>query len=167
MTCLLLISVLTVVAKAMTPCLKKRATDVASLLGVMMTIEIECVVRSQSRLGEGAVWDVLDQALWWVDIKAGLIHRYTPHDGKNDAYDFGQPVGCLARREAGGLIIATGSGLYLFDPKSGARESLVDPEAHLVGNRFNDGGTTCVADSGLARCATMAVHRAPWSLSTI
>lgn len=107
----------------------------------MMTLEIECAVPSQSRLGEGAVWDVQDQALWWVDIKAGLIHCYTPRDGTNAAFDFGQPVGCLARRDSGGLIVAAESGFYLFDPETGAREALVDPEAHLIGNRFNDGGT--------------------------
>ena len=106
-----------------------------------MTLEIECAVPSQSRLGEGAVWDVQDQALWWVDIKAGLIHCYTPRDGTNAAFDFGQPVGCLARRDSGGLIVAAESGFYLFDPETGAREALVDPEAHLIGNRFNDGGT--------------------------
>ena len=104
-------------------------------------LEIECAVPSQSRLGEGAVWDVQDQALWWVDIKAGLIHCYTPHDGTNAAFDFGQPVGCLARRDSGGLIVAAESGFYLFDPETGAREALVDPEVHLIGNRFNDGGT--------------------------
>jgi len=106
-----------------------------------MGIEIEIAVQSHSKLGEGAVWDVQDQALWWVDIKAGLVHRYAPETGDNLTYDVGEPVGCLSRRRAGGLLIATQSGLHFFDPDTGAREALVDPEAALKGNRFNDGAT--------------------------
>ncbi|MEM9221798.1 MAG: SMP-30/gluconolactonase/LRE family protein [Pseudomonadota bacterium] len=96
---------------------------------------------TRSELGEGAVWDVADAALWWVDIKAGFIHRFDPTKGSNETFDFGEPVGCLARRDGGGLIVAAKSGFYLFDPATGAREFLADPEKDQPGNRFNDGGT--------------------------
>lgn len=102
---------------------------------------VECVVPSRSKLGEGAVWDVGDQALWWVDIIAGLIHRYDPVTGENRSVDFGEPVGCLARREAGGLVVAAKSGFWFYDPDTGAKEKLSDPEEHLPDNRFNDGTT--------------------------
>ena len=65
-----------------------------------MTVEIDIAVSSPARLGEGAVWDTEDACLWWVDIKAGLIHRFDPATGVNSSFDFGQPVGCLARRAA-------------------------------------------------------------------
>ena len=104
-------------------------------------VAIECVVPSRSQVGEGAVWDAEDAALWWVDIKAGLIHRHDPASGANEVYDFGEPVGCLARRDAGGLIVAARTGFHFYDPQTGARRSLADPEAHLPGNRFNDGTT--------------------------
>ena len=38
-----------------------------------MMVSIDCVVPSRSRLGEGAIWDVDDARLWWVDILS-LIH---------------------------------------------------------------------------------------------
>lgn len=104
-------------------------------------MQIDCVVPSRSQTGEGAVWDVGDQVLWWVDIPAGLIHRFDPATNENTSYDFGEPVGCLARRDAGGLIVAAKSGFYFYDPASGAREALADPEADLPDNRFNDGTT--------------------------
>ncbi len=104
-------------------------------------MKIDCVVPSRSKIGEGAVWDERDQGLWWVDIASGLVHFFDPVTGVNDVFDFGEPVGCLSRRDAGGLVVAARSGLYLYDPQSGAREALVDPEAHLPGNRFNDGAT--------------------------
>ena len=106
-----------------------------------MSIEIEVAVASRSRIGEGAVWDVADQRLWWVDIPAGLIHRYDPETGRNETFDFGEPVGCIARRDAGGLVVAAKTGFWLYDPESGEKTHLHDPEPELDGNRFNDGGT--------------------------
>jgi len=106
-----------------------------------VAVSVECVVASRSRLGEGAWWDEGDQRLWWVDIRAGLVHCFDPSGGDNATYEVGEQIGCLARREAGGLVIATRSGLYLFDPDSGEKSCIAQPEADLPGNRFNDGGT--------------------------
>jgi sugar lactone lactonase YvrE len=106
-----------------------------------MTLAIACVAPTRSRIGEGAVWDDRDQCLWWVDIPAGLIHRFDPVSGENRSHDFGEPVGCLAVRETGGLVLAARSGFWFFDPETGARQHIHDPEAHLPDNRFNDGGT--------------------------
>lgn len=107
-----------------------------------MAISIDVAVDSRSRLGEGAVWDVEDQALWWVDIKGHLVHRYDPVTGENAGYDVGEPVGCVARRAGrDGLVIATESGFYLFDPATGEKQAVHDPEPELTGNRFNDGTT--------------------------
>ncbi|MDA7430933.1 SMP-30/gluconolactonase/LRE family protein [Primorskyibacter aestuariivivens] len=106
-----------------------------------MNMNIECVAPTRSILGEGAVWDVGDQRLWWVDIMAGLIHCYDPVTRDNETFDFGEPVGCLARREKGGLVLAAKSGFWFYDPASGEREKIVDPEEALPDNRFNDGGT--------------------------
>ncbi|WP_425052099.1 SMP-30/gluconolactonase/LRE family protein [Psychromarinibacter sp. S121] len=103
-------------------------------------MQVECVLPSRSQLGEGAVWDDRGQALWWVDIKAGLIHR-TEESGANITFDFGEPVGCFAIREQGGMVVAAKSGFWLFDPDTGERSELTDPEADLPGNRFNDGTT--------------------------
>ncbi|MCG6903291.1 MAG: SMP-30/gluconolactonase/LRE family protein [Rhodobacter sp.] len=99
------------------------------------------MARTRSKVGEGAFWDDRDQVLWWVDIPAGLIHRHDPATGENSSIDYGEPVGCLAVRESGGLVLATKSGFWLFDPATGQRKPLSDPEAHLEQNRFNDGAT--------------------------
>jgi len=101
---------------------------------------IERVGKVIARVGEGAVWDAGDQALWWVDIPAGLVHR---HDaaGAERSWEIGEAVGCLARREAGGLVLATRSGFHLFDPATGARSPIADPEADRPDSRFNDGAT--------------------------
>ncbi len=106
-----------------------------------MSIKIECVADTKSGIGEGAVWDVRTQSLWWVDIPAGLIHRFDPDTSQNQTWEWGEPVGCLALRENGGLVLATKTGFWLFDPESGERQHITNPEPDLPGNRFNDGTT--------------------------
>lgn len=106
-----------------------------------MGIEITCVAPVGAGVGEGAVWDDRAQCLWWVDIPGGVIYRYDPGTGENRAIPYGEPVGCLAVREQGGLVLATKTGFWFFDPETGAREPIHDPESHLPHNRFNDGAT--------------------------
>ena len=105
------------------------------------SMKIECVASTKSKIGEGAFWDDRKQLLWWVDIPVGLIHCYNPRTGENNSIGFGEPVGCLATRKQGGLVLATKTGFWLFDPESGDRKQLSDPESHLELNRFNDGTT--------------------------
>ena len=106
-----------------------------------MMVSIECVVSNNSKVGEGAVWDARDQVLWWVDISAGLVHRFDPSKSENTSIQFNEPVGCLAVRETGGLVLAAKSGFWTLDPATGVRTQICDPESDLPGNRFNDGAT--------------------------
>ncbi|SMX45170.1 SMP-30/gluconolactonase/LRE family protein [Maliponia aquimaris] len=106
-----------------------------------MGIEIDCILDSRSVVGEGIVWDVETQRLWWVDIPPGLVHCTDPATGLTQTRGMGEPVGCLALRAGGGLVLATKSGFKLLDWESGAVTPITDPEAHLPHNRFNDGNT--------------------------
>lgn len=106
-----------------------------------MGISIDCLVDNHSAIGEGAVWDVDTQRLWWVDIPVGLVHCTDVTCGTTETRTVGEPVGCLALREQGGLVLATSKGFKVLDWDSGALSPIADPEAHLPGNRFNDGQT--------------------------
>ncbi len=106
-----------------------------------MDLKITCVAPTRSTVGEGAVWDDCENVLWWVDIPAGIVYRYDPATGENRAHEVGEPVGCLALREAGGMVLATKSGFWFWDPETGEKTAIHDPEAHLPENRFNDGTT--------------------------
>ncbi len=105
-----------------------------------MPLAIDCIVDSRSGVGESPFWDHRAGLLWWVDIPAGLVHCHDPA-GDDRSWKWGEAVGCLAVREAGGLLLATRSGFHCFDPDSGAREAIADPEAELPDSRFNDGAT--------------------------
>ncbi len=99
----------------------------------------ECVLECQSRLGEGPIWSVADQALYWVDIVAPAIQRWQPASGERRSWPMPEPVGSLSEREAGGLIVALASGFATLDLESDALTMIRAAEADQPDNRFNDG----------------------------
>lgn len=102
-------------------------------------MDIECVVDAHAQLGEGTLWDPVEGVLWWIDIWAPCIHRYNPVTRVDDIWSAPEYLGCLGRRERGGLIVTMASGFYFFDPLTGNFDPIVDPEADLRDTRFNDG----------------------------
>jgi sugar lactone lactonase YvrE len=101
-------------------------------------ISIEALDAPACRLGEGAVWDEAEQALYYVDILGQEIRRYDPATGAERRWPTDEPVGCIALREAGGAVAGLQSGLYAFDLDTGAATLIASPEADRPGNRFND-----------------------------
>ena len=104
-----------------------------------MSAKVDLLIDAHALVGEGPIWDADANVLWWLDIMASKLYAYDPETGDNREWDVGQHVGTVVQRTAGGLMLALRDGFAAFDPASGALEKLVDPEAHLAGNRFNDG----------------------------
>jgi len=101
--------------------------------------QVHCVVEARNTLGEVPVWDIAEQALYWVDIENALLQRLTPATGAVDRWTFPERICAFALRQAGGLVVALASGFAFFDPARGTIERLATPEAHIPRNRFNDG----------------------------
>lgn len=104
-----------------------------------MDLHAELVVAAACETGEGPVWDVSGQVLWWTDIPGKTLHRAAPDGSGHRTFAMPGRVGCFAFREAGGLILAMEQGFSAWDPESGRLEALAEPEAGLADNRFNDG----------------------------
>ena len=104
-----------------------------------MAETVTCVVDCHNVLGEVPVWDVAEQALYWVDIEGKLLQRYAPATGQVDRWDMPERIASLALREKGGLIVAFASGIAFYDLGSGAIDWIARPEADKPGNRFNEG----------------------------
>jgi sugar lactone lactonase YvrE len=90
-------------------------------------------------LGEGPVWDVQEQAFYWLDIRGCLVRRYDWSSGRTQSWTLPEMVGSLAIRERGGLLLAMRSSIAFFDPATGALERVAAPEAGRENMRFNDG----------------------------
>ncbi|HEY8434625.1 MAG TPA: SMP-30/gluconolactonase/LRE family protein [Sphingomicrobium sp.] len=93
----------------------------------------------EAQLGEGPIWVERDQALWFVDIKEQLIHRFDPANGSNQRWHAPQQVSFLFPAERGGFVAGLHSGLYHFDERDGRFEQIVAVEADKPDNRLNDG----------------------------
>lgn len=102
-------------------------------------IRVDCVLDAKAMLGEAAMWDEQEQALWWADIDGKSLHRFDPETGHDRVWDLPQRVGCFAFRKSGGFLLALQNGFHFFDPVTKVLDAIVDPEADRVENRFNDG----------------------------
>jgi sugar lactone lactonase YvrE len=92
-----------------------------------------------AELGEGPIWDRRDRALWFVDIKKKKAHRYDPATREQRAWDAPEFVGFLLPASSGGFVAGLKSGLFKFDPESGAFDRIASVETDKPDNRLNDG----------------------------
>jgi len=102
---------------------------------------VQCVLPAEAMLGEGALWSVREQVLYWVDILGCQLHRFDPVTGRTAQWSFDEEISALAERATGpGLAVTLRRGFALFDPAAGGEPRyLHQPEPGLPGNRFNDG----------------------------
>jgi sugar lactone lactonase YvrE len=103
------------------------------------TVEVECVLKTKAIIGEGPVWSVKEQRLYWVDIPEKKIHVFDPESGSNKTFELPDMVTSATPRKTGGLILTLRKSVAYFDPATQKLDVLPDPEQDKPGNRFNDG----------------------------
>jgi sugar lactone lactonase YvrE len=103
--------------------------------------DVEHVVSSQCKLGEGPLWHPVEQVLYWLDIYEGRLHRFDPQTGETRATSLGLVTGSMGVRSQGGFVMATKKGFAFWDPNSQGFTFLGDPDADEAEVRFNDGKT--------------------------
>ena len=81
--------------------------------------EVKLVVNCQNILGEGPVWSVDEQKLYWTDIESLQLWQLDPASSETLTWDMPEKVCSIAFREQGGLLIAFASGLAFYDLKTG------------------------------------------------
>jgi len=100
--------------------------------------EVSSVLAAQAMLGEGPVWVVRDQALWFVDIKSHKVHRFEPATAGHRSYDAPGQVGWVLPADDGKFLAGLQQGVARFDPATGTFNVIHTPEAATPGNRLND-----------------------------
>ncbi len=100
---------------------------------------ITCILESKNKLGEGCLWDVEGQCLWWLDIApVTKLHILDPITGATRHWTFPMMLTCFALAGKNQLLMGGEHGLYFFDPATGALKDFVRPEIDRPQNRGND-----------------------------
>jgi L-arabinonolactonase len=97
------------------------------------------VYPSRNIIGEGPLWNVKEQAIYWLDIDGKKIQRFYPETGKYEFFDMPVKVCLMAFREMGGMICGTEDGIYFWDPDTQKMDFITHPEKGKKEARFNDG----------------------------
>ena len=101
--------------------------------------KVEVAVDARAAVGESPVWSIAEQALYWVDVPAGIIHRLEPGSGATRTWRLPAEVGSVALSAGGGAIAALRTGFCLVDFGTGEVAMLENPEEDQPRTRFNDG----------------------------
>ncbi len=104
-----------------------------------MTARPDCCWPIMASLGEGPLWSVSAQCLWFVDILGCRLHRFDPINGNHRSWDTPSRPGFVAELADGGLLVGLAHGLYRFDMAASSFTLLAPVEQDRVENRINDG----------------------------
>jgi L-arabinonolactonase len=105
----------------------------------MVEPKIDLIWDAKNELGEGPLWDVHEQLLYWIDSKGPTINRYNPRNDSVQTWKVQSDIGSMALREKGGAIVALRDGIYAFDFETGKSELMVAIDEKNPRTRLNDG----------------------------
>ncbi|WDS36188.1 SMP-30/gluconolactonase/LRE family protein [Pseudoxanthomonas sp.] len=101
------------------------------------------VLDSRCTHGEGLLWCDRRQCLFWVDISACRVWRYSPVTGQSHAWSVPDRPGCLGLLDDGRLLVVLAKSVCVADPDATssqlALEVLTQFEAEQPLTRSNDG----------------------------
>lgn len=104
---------------------------------------IEPVLEIHDELGESPVWCEDEHVLYWIDGSRGIIHRLQPDAALHETFSAGVPLGVIALRASGGLVMATRDGFALWKSRTQELCYLARPEEGKPFMTFNDGAVDC------------------------
>ena len=100
---------------------------------------IELALDAKATLGEGPIWHIRRQKLYWVDILEKKLYEFDPSTEHNRAFDVGQFIGCVVVRKRGGLILGLQRGFAHFNFRTRKIGQLFETGFVRSSNRINDG----------------------------
>ena len=102
-------------------------------------MRIEVLVDVKTILGEGPLWDVAEQRLYWIDSFGCNVFRATADGREVRAWDVPAKIGSMALRQRGGAVLSLQTGFHFLVFATGDCSLIVDPEPDMPTTRLNDG----------------------------
>lgn len=102
----------------------------------------QLIVDARNAVGESPVWVPEENALYWVDIPAGALQRWSADSGQVDRWTTPQMLACITRHRDGHWVAGMESGFFSLHPHAdGSIDSqLLAATAHARSDmRLNDG----------------------------
>lgn len=90
-------------------------------------------------LGEGPLWSIHRQALFWLDIGSKALFGQAPSESSAKLWPLPDHPGCLGDIAGGHVAIAMGAGVQRLRLDSGETDFLYTAPGKREGTRFNDG----------------------------
>ncbi len=112
-------------------------------------------------VGEGPVWDVGTQALYFLDIPQRRVHRFEPHTGLTRTWETPATVGAMALRERGGAVLAMRDEVCTLDFDTGSVKAIAKADAQSPQAIFNDGKVDKRGRFIIGSCCTDLVDPQP------
>jgi sugar lactone lactonase YvrE len=103
-----------------------------------MMSEAKLVWDIRAVLGEGPLWSAREQAIYWVDIKGSMLHRYGL-DGRRESWAVPDFLGWVVeRQDKPGLVAGFRTYVAELSLSPFSIRERFKPEPKLLGNRLND-----------------------------
>jgi L-arabinonolactonase len=102
-------------------------------------LRIELLIDAHAELGEGPIWDVAEQRLYWIDSLGSKVHSCDARGGSARTWSVPEHIGSMALREKGGAVVSLRDGMYALDFSKASCIKIADPDPGKPRIRMNDG----------------------------
>lgn len=109
------------------------------MTSVTQRTNVEIYSEQANALGEGPIWSIAEQALYWLDIANCRLYWKRAGDSAAGSCALPDYPGCLAELTSTSVAVAMGEGLQRVDVPSGDVDMLRAAPTLRTGTRFNDG----------------------------
>lgn len=104
-----------------------------------MGYEVEQVLSVHNEIGEAPLWVPEEKRLYWTDTEASLVWSYQPGSGARESWTLSLPATSILRREGGGFLLVTKTGLAFWDRDTNTCTLVANPLGSSRTLWFNDG----------------------------
>ncbi|MGJ8683716.1 MAG: SMP-30/gluconolactonase/LRE family protein [Nonlabens sp.] len=103
------------------------------------TDEVKLEYKFAAQLGEGALWNVATQELYWVDIIGQNFHRYNPKTRINKSYELPSQVGTVVSYDENQVVVALEDRVSYLNLNNHTLTDIAAIPREEKGSRLNDG----------------------------